>query len=217
MKQIITHIEDFLIEDKTYDKLLSLNKWYDKQRKELDNIKDFKTWKLKSKLLQKQYFDKKSELTKKEDSFGLEGDMGANYIYHYTNAESLVDIIKDDILIGGGDEYGGISFTSHPNLYKRGFVFWYPSKYSDGKHHGNIGVKIKFDFNQMKKDGLKFRKGSEHIGTHAGEEEIRLKQDELENPIKYIKEVIVFKDKEKDYLELSELLDKYNISFKIKD
>lgn len=212
---ITTTIKQFLNENKTYDELLSLKKWYDEKNEKLNNIKDFKIWKLKSKLLQKQYFNKKNEIIKKENPFGLEGDMNVNYIYHYTNGDSLVDIIKNNILIGGGDEYGGISFTSHPNLYKRGFVFWYPNKYSEGKHHKNVGVKIKFDFNQMKTDGLKFRKGSENIGTHAGEDEIRLKQNELDNPIKYIKEIILFKDKEQNYLELLNLLINNNIKYKV--
>lgn len=216
LKQFIkTTVREFLSENKTYDELISLEKWYDEENKKLDNVKDFNTWKLKSKLLQKQYFNKKNEITKGDNPYGLEGDMNVNYIYHYTNGNSLVDIIEDNILIGGGDEYGGISFTSHPNLHKRGFVFWYPNKYSEGKHHGNVGVKIKFDFNQMKTDGLKFRKGSENIGTHSGEDEIRLKQDELENPIKYIKEIIIFKDKEQKYLELSNLLTNNSIKHKI--
>jgi hypothetical protein len=208
-------IKECLNENKTYDDLLSLKKWYKEENKKLDNVKDFKTWEIKSKLLQKQYYEKYNEITKRENPFGEEGDMNANYIYHYTNGSSLIDIIEDNILIGGGDEYGGISFTSNANLYKRGFVFWYPNEYSKGKHHGNIGVKIKFDFNSMKKDGLKFRKGSENIGTHSGEDEIRLKQDELNNPIKYIKEIIIFKDKEEDYINLSNFLDSKNIKYKI--
>jgi hypothetical protein len=201
-----------LIENQTYDEILSLKKWYEEETKKLDDIKDFKTWSIKSKLLQKQYFDKMNKLTKKENPYGLEGDMNANYIYHYTNGNALEEIIEDNVLISGDD---GISFSSNPNLYKRSFVFWFPNKYSEGKYHGNIGVKIKFDFNQMKKDGLKFRKGSENMGTHSGEDEIRLMEYELENPIKYIKEIIIFKDKENDYLKLSKLLDNKNIKYKL--
>jgi len=217
MRDLKQYIQDAIIEfvdeNKAYDELISLEKWYEEENKKLDYTKGFKTWKLKSKILQKQYYKLKNEITKKENPYGLEGDMSVNYIYHYTTGNSLIDIIENNILIGG-DEYGGISFTSHPNLYKRGFVFWYPNKYSEGKHHGNVGVKIKFDFNQMKKDGLKFRNGSEDIGTHCGEDEIRLKQNELKSPIKYIKEIIIFKDKEKNYLKLSELLDNQNIRYK---
>ena len=59
----------------------------------------------------------------------------------------------------------------------------------------------------MKTDGLKFRKGSENIGTHSGEDEIRLRQDELENPIKYIKEIIIFKDKEQKISRIIKFID----------
>lgn len=76
-------------------------------------------------------------------------------------------------------------------------------------------ILVYFNLNKMKKDGLKFRKGSENIGTHSGEDEIRLKQDELENPIKYIKEIIIFKDKEKDYLKLTNLLDSNSLNYKL--
>lgn len=212
---IKTTVRKVLNENKAYDELESLRKWYEEESKKLDNIKDFKTWKLKSKLLLKQYFKMRAEIAKKENPDGLAGDMNSNYIYHYTNGSALIDIIEDNVLIGGGDEYGGISFSSHPNLYKRGFIFWHPSKYSEGRHHGNVGVKMKFDFNQMKRDGLKFKRGSEDMGTTRGEDEIRLRQDELEDVTKYIKEIIIFKDKEKDYLKLSEILDKNNISHKI--
>jgi hypothetical protein len=211
-KFIKTKIQEFITENKTYDDLVSLKDWYSEENQKLNKIKDYKTWKLKSRLLQKQYYDKRMEIIKKENPFGLEGNMNANYIYHYTNGDSLGDIIRNNILIGGNS---GISFTSHPNLYKRGFVFWYPNEYGEGRHHGNIGIKMKFDFNKMKEDGLKFIKGSEDLGTHLGEDELRLKQDELKNPIKYIKEIIIFEDKEKKYLELSNLLTSHNILHKI--
>jgi hypothetical protein len=212
---MIKKYNQFVNENETYDELSSLRMWYEEETKKLDNVKDFKTWKLKSKLLQKHYFNKQNEITKKENPYGLSGNMKSNFIYHYTNGDSLINIIEDNELIGGGDECGGISFTSHPNLYKRGFIFWYPNEYTPGKHHLNVGVKIKFDFNQMKEDGLKFKKGSEHIGTHSGEDEIRLLKDELENPIKYIKEIIIFKDKENNYEIISKLLDIKNIKYKI--
>jgi len=211
-------VRGVLNENSTYDKILSLDNWYKEERdkidKNFDGTKDYKTWKLKTKQLQKQYFDKKNPLVNKDNSYALKGNMGATSIYHYTDGNALISIIEDNMMIGSGD-YGGISFTSHPNLYKRGFVFWYPNQYSKGKHHGNIGVKIKFDFNQMKNDGLKFKRGSENIGTHAGEEELFLGKDELHNPMKYVREIIIFKDKESEYLSLSKFLDDKNIKYKI--
>ena len=67
----------------------------------------------------------------------------------------------------------------------------------------------------MKEDGLKFKIGSENMGTHSGEDELRLMVDELDNPIKYIKDIIIFKDKEEKYIELSNLLKNKNINHKI--
>lgn len=208
-------LKEILNENDLYDKLLKLEKQYEEEQKKIDQIVDFKTWNLKTKLLFNHYLNEKSKITNKKNPYSLEGDMSASYIYHYTTGESLINIIDENILMGGGDEYGGISFTTHPNLYKRGFVFWHPNEYSEGKHNGNVGVKIKFDFNKMKKDGLKFKIGSENIGTLPGENELRLKQNELSDPLKYISEIIIFKNKEKNYRELSSILKTKNIKFKI--
>lgn len=223
LKEVIKlALNDLINENKVYDEILSLDRWYKEEKKKLDDIKNLKTWQLKSSLLSKKFRTLRDELTKKEkDPYALKGDNETKYIYHYTTSDSLIEIIENNEMIGDGDgnEYVGISFTSHPNLYKRGFVFSHPNKYSQGRHHGNIGIKIKFDFNEMKKDGLKFKKGSEKMGTYSGEEELRLMQDQLENPIKYIKEIILFKDKEKEFSKLSEkitnLLKNKNIKYKI--
>lgn len=205
MKYIET-IDEFLTENKAFDELQSLEKWYEEEIKKLEDIKDYKKWNIKTKLLYKEYTGKKNELLRKPNPNGLAGDMRVKYIYHYTTGDSLIGIIKDNELIGGGDEYGGISFTSHGNLHKRGFVFWYANKYSKGKNHNNVGIKIKFDFMKMKRDNLKFRKGSENMGTHMGEDEIRLLQNELENPLKYIVDIVVFRNKEEDFLNIIEFL-----------
>ena len=53
------------------------------------------------------------------------------------------------------------------------------------------------------------------MDTHAGEEEIRLRQDELDNVSKYIKDIVIFKDKEKDYIFLSKFLQDQNIKHKL--
>lgn len=200
-------------EQKTYDKIISLEKWYKDEEAKLKSEPDFKIWKIKHDRLFKLYLKKKEELTKEKDAYALKGDLNTNFIYHYTTAHALFNILTDNEMIGGGDEYGGVSFTSHPNLYKRGFIFWHPSEYSEGRHHGNAGIKIKFDFNMMKNDGFKFKPGNETMGTNSGEEELRLLKDEIVNPIKYIKEVIIFADKEKNYHMLIELLQNNNIKY----
>lgn len=214
IKDIIKeHLTRYVNEQKAFDKLSELRKWYESEDDKLKSITDFKIWKIKHDRLFKQYTSLVNELNKEQDPHSIKGDMNANFVYHYTTASSLFDILSNNEMIGGGDEYGGISFSSHPNLYKRGFVFWFPTRHSEGKHHGNIGVKIKFDFNLMKQDGFKFKRGSENMGTHSGEEELRLLKDEITNPIKYIKEVIIFTKKDKDYDKLIVLLEKNKIKY----
>lgn len=210
-------IRIFLNEDKIYDELLALNDWYEDEKKKLDDSDmDYNNWVVKNKILKNKYISKSNEILKTQNAYDLKGNINAKYIYHYTTGQALIGIIEDDMLVGGGsDDYNGISFTTHPNLYKRGFIFYYPSAHSEGRHHKNIGVKIKFDFNQMKADGLKFKTGGEFMDTHAGEEEIRLKQDELDNVSKYIKDIVIFKDKEKDYILLSKFLQDRNIKHKL--
>ena len=152
------------------------------------------------------------ELSKYKNSYALAGNMNARYIYHYTNYDSLQNIIKDNVMY---TSESGISYSSNPNLYKRGFIFWHSSKYSEGKNHLNTGIKMKFDFNLMKSDNLRFRAGNENMGTHAGEEEIGLMSDELNNVKKYLVEVIIFKQKEKNYKLAEELLKKEGIKYRV--
>lgn len=205
----------YINEQKAYDKIISLDKWYKDEDTKLKSEPDFKIWKIKHDRLFKQYLKRKEELNKKNDAFSLKGDLNANFIYHYTTVSALFNILTDNEMIGGGDEYGGISFTSHPNLYKRGFIFWHPSENSEGRHHGNVGIKIKFDFNMMKNDGFNFKPGNSKMGTNSGEEELRLLDDEIQNPIKYIKEVIIFTSKDKNYNSLIDLLQNNNIKYRL--
>lgn len=197
-----------------YDQILKLKGWYKQENEKLDQIKDYKEWKYKTDRLMKIYLKKMNELTKGEDPYELGGDMDSKYIYHYTDESSLLGMLDDDMIVTGES---GISFSSDSNLYKRGFVFWYPGKYSEGRHHGNTGIKIKFDFGAMKSSGLKFRVGNENIGTHSGEREIRYRGDEIENISKYIVEVIIFKNKIKDGSldNIKSKLDNLRIRYKV--
>lgn len=207
---IISKFVDFVSENKYYDKYISLQQWYKEERNKLDSIKDFKKWKLKSDLLFKQYLKKKEELTKQKDILGLSGDINSKYVYHYTDVQSLISILEENLMISSGE---GISFTSHPNLYKRKFTFWHGNEYTKPRNYTNIGIKMKFDFTQMKKDGYKFIKGNDELGTYPGEEEIALINSNLENVIKYLKEVIIFKNKVDNISELVKLLNKFNIKY----
>jgi len=213
---ILESLKNFLIEKRGLDVIRDVEKWYNKERKLLDNEKDYNTWKIKSKLLFKKYLSLQNEIERDYDDIdSFAGNMKVSYIYHYTTISGLINILYENMLIGGGDEFGGISFSSNGNLYKCGFVFIYGSEYTQGKNHTNVGVKMKFDFNMMKNDGFKFRKGSEFIGTHYGEEEIRLKSDELENVKKYLVEVILFEDKDLNYASAIPLLEENGIKYKI--
>ena len=204
-----------LNESSTNISLEDLKNWYDDELSKARGIADLKRRNLKLKQLQKRYISKFRELSTQKNFDTFAGNMNVKYIYHYTNGEGLIGIVQSDSLVSGGSSNAGISFTSNPNLYKRGFVFWHPSKYSQGKHDGNTGVKIKFHFEKMKKDGLKFRKGAESMGTHYGEQEIRFKGYEIENPFKYILEIIIIKNKESNYKQLTQFLDKYDLKYKV--
>ena len=201
-------IKEILTENEVYDKILKLDDWHSDEQSKIDKITDFKKWKYYTDRHTKIYFNKRNELTKEPDAFSLGGNMKSNFIYHYTDYDALKNILTDNIMYTGEN---GISYSSNSNLYKRGFIFWHASQYSKGKNHTNIGIKMKFDFNLMKQDKLKFRSGNENMGTSSGENEIRLMIDELENPIKYISEVIVFKSKEENYQEAIEILNNYKI------
>lgn len=211
----IEHIEksDVIKEEHIYDKLNKLEKWFKEKQAEIDKIENYKVWKFKTNKLFKFYYNKTNELTKNEtDPMALKGDINKNFIYHYTDGESFKNIIEDNAMETGGE---GVSFSSNSNLYKRGFVFWHGGEYSEGRNHNNTGIKIKLNMNLMKGDGYKFRIGGEGMGTHDGEEELRLKVDEIPNISKYIKEVIIFKNKEKNYDEIASLLTDKNIPFKL--
>ncbi len=210
-------LKTILIEGHIYNKLLDLEKQYNEQAKELEKIQDYKIWKLKSKRLFSQYLLSKQKLLNgQHDVFALKGNMNSKYLYHYTNADNLLHILKDNYMIDSGE--GTVSFSTNPNLYKRGFIFWHPSKYSEGRHSLNSGVKIKLDFDKLKKDNYVFKLGSENHGTHFGEEEIYAKTDALENIRDYIIEIIILTSKETNKEipdKLKKYLEKTNIKFTI--
>lgn len=206
-----------LYEDHVYDKLQQLRSKYDKESSKIRNDKSLnhKQFKFKSDRLMRQYFKDTDALTKQSnDPYALKGDPTVKYIYHYTTVENLIGILEEDIMYESGE---GVSFTSNPNLYKRGFVFWWASQYDKGRGSSNAGAKIKFDFQKMKKD-YRFNLGSEDKGTHEGEEELYVLKD-IENVTDYIVEVIILTEKESDpnlIEKCTKLLQKKNnIKYKI--
>lgn len=206
------NINHHIKENKTFDKLQDLQEWFDEEKSKIEKVRDFKKWKFKSDSLFREYMKRKRDLVDNSDNpYALKGDTKTSFIYHYTDVESLLGIINVNSMTLSGE---GISFSSHPNLYKRGFVFWFGGKYTKSKDHSNLGVKIKLDYKKMLDDGYKFEVGNEDIGTHAGEEELRLIDDELKNPLKYVAEVILFKDKE-NIDKAIEILNEKSINYKV--
>lgn len=206
-------LKNIINEEKNYDKLIKINQWYEDEKEKINKIKNFKLWNFKTKNLSKIYFKLINDLDKNDDDlYALRGNINNKYLYHYTNGDSLISILEDDVIETGGD---GISFTTNSNLYKRGFVFWFSNEYSKGRNHTNTGVKIKLDFNKLKSNGYKFKVGNEYMGTHEGEEEIRYLGDEINNITNYIIEVILFREKESNIDEVENILKLKNIKYKI--
>jgi len=201
-----------LLENHAYDDYLQLSKWLDEERKKLeDSDLPFKQWQFKNDQLMKLYWQKKRDIQKRStDLFALQGNIKSKYLYHYTDADSLIGILEENLMYDSGE---GISFTTNGNLYKRGFIFWWPGEYSKGKTHENIGIRIKFDYNLMKQNKIKFKKGNEDLGTHEGEEELRCMDFEIPEIQQYIIEVAIFKNKEPKYTQLIQILENMKIKY----
>lgn len=203
-----------------FEKKVELDKWHNDELARIESqYSDFKLWHLHNSAHMKEYFKRKAELEKQySDIYGMKGDRQSKFVYHYTTSEGLLGILETDTLDSGGVDsygYGGVAVSTHPNLYKYGFIFWWPSEYSEGKTDKNVGVKIKLDFKKLQSDGLKFISGSEELGTHVGEFEFRSKQDAIPNISKYIVEILIFKQKEPNYKELVNALSSTNLKFKV--
>ncbi len=219
--------EEYYIKEK--GKRISFNdfwKWVENQPEDIQqDIKnswpDFKKDDEIRRLDMKNHFDKINQIEKESrDAYALQGDKNAKYIYHYTNFEYAYEIITDNTLYDFGNDVPGISLTTNPNLHKRGFVFWHPGEYTEGKHHKNIPVIFKLDFENIKKSGFKFKLGSEEIGTHPGEEEIRLRTDSLPDFKSYLVGIILVKSAVKNEIELQKfisLLKKEGITYFVRN
>lgn len=169
----------------------------------------------------KIYFSKMGELDKaKKDYLGLEGDVNSKYLYHYTTTFNLLSILEENTLNPNDEVWDIISFTTNPNLWKRGFVFYHGR---DGKNHTNVGARITFDFNKLK-EKYKYKVGSEYSGVNVGEEEIVLKVGDggLSPVMPYIVEILIIKAKvitpldKKYYDEMIEILDKSGIKYTVR-
>lgn len=174
--------------------------------------------------LQKYFSKKNIELNRKynnsDEIYGMGGDVNVNEISHFTVVDSAINIIDDGYFMEGDD--GGVAFTSNKNLVKqRKPVFYYPQSWGyEGKTHKNLSTQFILDFNKMKQDKLRFKRGNENIGTHYGEEEIRVYPKNGELLLQpYLKKVIIDTSKEKNketIKKLVELLKNKSIPYYLK-
>ena len=162
----------------------------------------------------KKYFEEQNIINRQENSFGLAGDKNAIETFHFTDADSIINILEDNKFESYGD-YAGLSTTTnkffdHPELTN---VKWY----GEGNKPFTFamsGVRIDIDLEKIRQDNVRIRQGSEDIGTFIGEEELKLgKSDGIENASKYINQIQVNRKivNDKDFNEIKNLAAKYDI------
>ena len=174
--------------------------------------------------VRKFFMEKKFALDKKypgDARFGMAGDINVPEVSHFTTTDGAIDIL-DDGYIMQNDE-GGVSTTSNKNLVKDiQPVFYHPqSSGYEGVTYRNLSTQFVLDFNKIKADGIKFKKGNENRGTHIGEDEIRIYPEDGELDVyKYLKKVIIDSEKKQNpesYNKLIEVLKEKNIQYFIKN
>jgi hypothetical protein len=209
-KFIRTNIRKYLNEDSVYIKRKNLKKWRDEELNKLKYTTDSKKnifINYQREKIEKTYNEKEKELLSKENPYGHSGNINVSFIYHYTTGENLIGIINYNTLFPGA--VNTVSFTTSGNLYKSGFTFWGGDDY---RGDGNVGVKIKFNFKLMKDDGIKFYVDGLHDSKKPGEFELRT-HDEIDNIKKYIIGIFIFKDKEENFIELTNFLNQRKIKY----
>ena len=171
-------------------------------------------------LFQKVQIDKRN---KNNNQYGFKGDINSRYLYHITTTNSARSIIFDGHIMGGG-ESNGVSTTTNINLVKQiQPIFYHPTEDSEGTTYKNLSTNFVLDFNKIKADNIKFKTGSddELIGTHFGEEEIKLYPPNEELDLfKYLIKIIYDPSKEKNEdtkNKFIKLLKEKNIPFFIKN
>lgn len=179
-----------------------------------DRDKNLKEWKDENDRLMKEYFKESDYLSNLPNSYGLEGDVNAKETYHFTDPQSLLSILDVNHIYGEG-ETSGVSTTTnkafdHPELTQ-------VQAYGEGNKpltFAEKGVRIDLDLPKLKEDGVRIKKGSEHIGTFEGEFELRVgKYEGVENASKYIKQIQVDRKivDEKTFEEIKQAADKLGI------
>jgi len=174
--------------------------------------------------VRKFFMQKKFDLDKKypgDARFGMAGDINVSEVSHFTTTDGAIDILGDGYIMQNDE--GGVSTTSNKNLVKDiNPVFYHPqSSGYEGVTYKNLSTQFVLNFNKIKADGIKFKKGNENRGTHIGEDEIRIYPEDGELDVyKYLKKVIIDSKKKQNpesYNKLIEILKEKNIQYFIKN
>jgi hypothetical protein len=133
---------------------------------------DINLWK---ELRQKQR-NVKDILNIKDTNKGVAGYLNEKYAYHFTTIFNLIDIVEERS-IGNWQELGDvISLTTNPlfgEVEVSGVKSWNEGMdIEKATFFSDLSVKIVFDLQKIKADGIKIRKGSGKTGTHFGEYEL---------------------------------------------
>jgi hypothetical protein len=142
----------------------------------------------------------KDVLNKKETKEGFAGYLKEKYAYHFTNIFNLTEIVESKS-IGNFQELGRvISLTTNPifgEVEVSGVKSWNQGMDIKKAHFfSDLSVKIVFDLQKIKVDGIKIRKGSEKTGTHFGEYELIIPQfSEKDKWWKYVSWIEIDKNK----------------------
>ena len=147
-------------------------------------------------------------LNEKETKKGVAGYLDEKYVYHFTTIFNLIDIIESKS-IGNWQELGHIiSLTTNPifgEVEVSGVKSWNQGmNIKNAQFFSDLSVKIVFDLQKIKADGIKITKGSGKTGTHFGEYELIIpKFNEKDKWWKYVSWIEIDNNKK----EIKELLD----------
>ena len=147
-------------------------------------------------------------LKEKETKKSVAGYLNEKYVYHFTTIFNLTKIVEDKS-IGNWQELGHIiSLTTNPifgEVEVSGVKSW--NQGMDIKKailFSDLSVKIVFDLQKIKADGIKITKGSGKTGTHFGEYELIIPQfNEKDKWWKYVSWIEIDNNKK----EIKEMLD----------
>ena len=147
-------------------------------------------------------------LKNKQTKKGVAGYLNEKYVYHFTTIFNLTKIVEDKS-IGNWQELGHIiSLTTNPifgEVEVSGVKSWNQGmEIKKAILFSDLSVKIVFDLQKIKADGIKITKGSGKTGTHFGEYELIIPQfNEKDEWWKYVSWIEIDKNKK----EIKEMLD----------